>query len=43
MAFQIGNQVIYLELGQITGLDKQTVRRFIDLLKKVFIIFRLRS
>jgi len=43
LAFQVGNQVSYLELGQITGLDNQTVGKYIDLLEKAFIIYRLGS
>ncbi|MEA3445784.1 MAG: ATP-binding protein [Bacteroidota bacterium] len=43
LAFQIGHQVSYSELGQITGLDNQTVEKYIDLLEKAFIIFRLNS
>lgn len=41
LAFQIGNEVSYLELAQVTGLDNQTVEKYIDLLEKAFIIFRL--
>lgn len=41
IAFQIGNEVSYRELGQITGLDPKTVERYIDILEKAFIIFRL--
>lgn len=43
LAFQVGNQVSYLELGQVTGLDNQTVEKYIELLEKAFIIFRLNS
>ena len=43
LAFQIGNQVSYLELAQITGLDKETVERYIWLLEEAFIVFRLPS
>lgn len=41
LAFQIGNQVSYHELGQVCGLDNQTVEKYIDLLEKSFVIFRL--
>jgi len=41
LAFQVGNQVSYHELGQITGLDNETVERYIDLLEKAFIVYRL--
>lgn len=43
LAFQVGNQVSYHELGQITGLDNQTVEKYIDLLEKSFIVYRLGS
>jgi len=43
LAFQIGNQVSYRELAQITGLDKETVERYIWLLEEAFIVFRLPS
>ncbi|MEP7196032.1 MAG: ATP-binding protein [Saprospiraceae bacterium] len=41
IAFQIGNQVSYHELGQISGLDFHTVERYINILEKAFVIFRL--
>lgn len=41
LALQIGNEVSYYELAQITGSDKGTVEKYIDLLEKAFIIFRL--
>lgn len=41
LAFQIGNNVSYNELGQITGLDNETVENYIVLLEKTFIVFRL--
>jgi predicted AAA+ superfamily ATPase len=41
LALQIGNEVSYNELGRTVGLDNQTVERYIDLLEKVFIIFRV--
>lgn len=41
LAFQLGNEVSYLELGQITDLDNQTVENYITLLEQTFIIFRL--
>lgn len=43
LAFQLGNQVSYHELGQITGLDNETVEKYILLLERAFIIFRLPS
>lgn len=41
LAFQLGNEVSYHELGQLAGLDNQTVEKYIQLLEKAFIIFRL--
>lgn len=43
IAFQVGNEVSYRELGQITGLDPKTVERYIDILEKAYIVFRLDS
>lgn len=41
IAYQLGNQVSYNELGQLTGLDNETVEHYIQLLEKTFVIFRL--
>jgi uncharacterized protein len=41
LALQIGNEVSYNELGKLIGLDNQTVEKYIQLLEKTFIIFRL--
>lgn len=41
LALQLGNQVSYRELGQLIGADNQTVERYVDLLEKAFIVFRL--
>ena len=41
LAYQIGNQVSYNELGQITGLDNETVKNYIILLEQSYVIFRL--
>lgn len=41
LAFQIGSEVSLTELGNKLGLSKDTVSRYIDLLEKSFIIFRL--
>ncbi len=43
LAFQVGSEVSYNELGQTCGLDKETVEKYIQLLEKAFIIFRLNS
>lgn len=41
LAYQMGNEVSYHELGQIVDLDNQTVENYITLLEQTFIIFRL--
>jgi predicted AAA+ superfamily ATPase len=43
LAFQIGNQVSYNNIGNLIGLDSETVERYIILLEKSFIIYRLSS
>ena len=43
LAYQIGSQVSYNEVGQLIGLDPKTVERYIDILEKSFVIFRLGS
>lgn len=43
LAYQIGSQVSYNEVGQLVGLDPKTVDRYIDILEKSYIIFRLDS
>jgi predicted AAA+ superfamily ATPase len=43
LAFQVGGEVSYNELGQTCGLDKETVEKYTQLLEKAFIIFRLHS
>ncbi|MBN1761430.1 MAG: ATP-binding protein [Chitinispirillaceae bacterium] len=41
LALQVGSEVSYRELGQMCGLDPVTVERYIDLLEKAFVLFRL--
>jgi len=43
LAFQVGSEVSYLELSNEMGIAAQTVERYIDLLEKNFVIFRLDS
>ena len=43
LALQAGNEVSYHELAITLGIDQLTVRRYIDLLEKAFVVFRLRS
>jgi predicted AAA+ superfamily ATPase len=41
IAFQIGSEVSMSEIGNQVGLDKNTVEKYLDLLTKVFIIFKV--
>ncbi len=41
IAHQMGNEVSYDELGKQLGISKNTVEKYLDLLSKVFVIFRL--
>lgn len=41
LAFQVGSLVSLSELGSALGMGKETVDRYIDLLEKSFVIFRL--
>ena len=41
LAFQVGSEVSYNELSQTIGSDPKTIERYIELLEKSFIIFRL--
>jgi len=41
LAFQIGKEVSYNELGTQIGMSKNTVEKYLDLLEKVFVIFKL--
>ena len=43
LALQTGHEVSYNELSKTVGIDKETVERYIDLLEKVFVVFRLGS
>ena len=43
LAYQIGSQVSYNEIGRLVGLDSKTVERYIDILEKSYIVFRLGS
>jgi predicted AAA+ superfamily ATPase len=42
LALQIGSEVSYHELGNIINVTKETILNYIQLLEKVFVIFRLR-
>ena len=43
LAWQIGSQVSYNEVGQLVGLDPKTVERYVDILEKSYVVFRLGS
>lgn len=43
LAFQVGSQVSYNELSKEVGMDSKTVEKYIDILEKAFIIFKLNS
>ena len=43
LALQIGSEVSYNELAQTIGSDSKTVEKYIDLLEKCFIVFRLQA
>ncbi len=43
LAFQVGSQVSYNEIGQICGMSGGTVENYIDILEKCYIVFRLGS
>ena len=43
LALQIGSAVSYNELSNMLQIDKATVAKYIDLLEKAFIVFRLNS
>ena len=41
LALQIGSEVSYTELSNLLNIDSKTVERYIDLLEKSFVVFRL--
>ena len=43
LSLQLGSEVSYNELGNTIGAKSETIERYIELLEKVFIIFRLNS
>lgn len=40
LAFQIGSEVSLAELGKQLGMSKNTVERYLDLLEKVFVVYK---
>ena len=43
LALQVGSEVSYSELAQVVNVDKNTISKYIDILQKGYIIFRLGS
>ena len=41
LALQIGNEVSYKEVGDLIGMDNETVESYVDRLEKAFVVFRL--
>lgn len=41
LALQLGSEVSYNELARTVGVDKETIVRYIDLLERAFVIYRL--
>ena len=41
LALQIGNEVSYKEIGDLIGLDNETVESYVERLEKAFVVFRL--
>ncbi|HMT10152.1 MAG TPA: ATP-binding protein [Ignavibacteria bacterium] len=43
LALQVGNEVSYNELSSLVGADKNTVEKYIGILEKAFVIFKLEA
>lgn len=41
ISHQVGQEVVYKEVGDLVGLDPKTVSHYIDILEKAFVVFRL--
>lgn len=41
LALQIGNEVSYKEVGDLVGVDNETVQAYVERLEKSFVLFRL--
>ena len=41
VAYQMGDELSYEEVGKQLGISKNTVERYLDLLQKVFVLYRL--
>ena len=43
LALQVGNEVNYNELSRLVGVNKNTVQKYVEILEKGYVIFRLNS
>ena len=43
LSLQLGSEVSYLELARSLGVSSKTIEKYIDLLEKTFVVFRLNS
>lgn len=43
LALQVGSEVNYNELSNLVGISRDTIQRYIDILEKGYVVFRLRS
>ncbi len=43
LALQVGSEVNYNELSQLIGVERNTIIKYIDILEKGYVIFRLKS
>jgi uncharacterized protein len=43
LALQVGSEITFNELGNTVGIDKETAEKYLDLLEKSFVVFRLNS
>ncbi len=43
LAFQIGQEASFNEIGQLVGCDAKTAAKYVDILEKAFIVFKLGS
>jgi len=41
LAYQLGSEVSYDELGRQLGMSKNTIEKYLDLLTKVFVVYRI--
>ena len=43
LALQVGHEVNYRKLSETVGVDRNTIQRYIDILEKGYVVYRLRS